>query len=474
MRSFRLMFASLLILAIVVSCKKSANLSGDNGATPPTNPANSIAVTAIALSTDSIILNHGSAQRLSVAFTPLNATNKKLSWTSSNPSVATVDTTGLITAIGSGDVVISCRSVDNAALAVTAVVLVLGNLDIYIVGEGSYVGAPTSGAAYWVNGIPTLVTDPGPAAINPVLTGITVSGNDIYILGSTHNIGGYAIPTYWKNNNIVQFEAPGPFDDTLRFETAIAVTGNKVHVVGYNFFYPSPSSNNRYYAFHYIDDGGSITVERHPFPSVSSQAFGMAISGNDVYIAGSTNDGLNTAKYWKNNWTLATSLTDGISYAIGQALTVAGNDILVAGREGCDIASCISTIKLWRNNMTNPTVVSDGLFSAEASCMAASGNDIYVAGFQYNAVGTAIGKLWKISGSTVTAVTLSDGQHRTRITGISVKNNDVFVCGYEVRPDNTTRGKYWRLYGSLLIETVPLTWNGFVDASTSAGGIFVK
>ena len=59
------------------------------------------------------ILYTGMKQKLNVSITPSNATNQKLSWTSSNPAVATVDQSGNVTAIAKGETLIKSSSVDG-------------------------------------------------------------------------------------------------------------------------------------------------------------------------------------------------------------------------------------------------------------------------------------------------------------------------------------------------------------------------
>ena len=61
-----------------------------------------VAVTGIMLNTNSITLAVGGVYKLSAAVIPENATNKTITWTSSNPAVATVDATGNVKAVANG------------------------------------------------------------------------------------------------------------------------------------------------------------------------------------------------------------------------------------------------------------------------------------------------------------------------------------------------------------------------------------
>ncbi len=61
----------------------------------------------------------GKTYTLPVSITPTDATNKSLNWSSSNISVATVSSTGLITAVGTGSTIITATTKDGSQLSVT-------------------------------------------------------------------------------------------------------------------------------------------------------------------------------------------------------------------------------------------------------------------------------------------------------------------------------------------------------------------
>lgn len=60
----------------------------------------------------------GETAQLAVVMLPTNVRNKGVTWTSSNIAVATVSNTGLVTAVGSGNAVITGRAVGNTAVFV--------------------------------------------------------------------------------------------------------------------------------------------------------------------------------------------------------------------------------------------------------------------------------------------------------------------------------------------------------------------
>ena len=62
---------------------------------------------------DTVFINVESMEGLSVIFTPRNASNKKLEWTSDNPNIASVDAHGTVTGVAEGKTVIRAKSEDG-------------------------------------------------------------------------------------------------------------------------------------------------------------------------------------------------------------------------------------------------------------------------------------------------------------------------------------------------------------------------
>ena len=71
------------------------------------------AVNSISDSQNEITLSINDTKRLSPTISPKTATNKKIAWTSSNEKVATISSTGLVTAIDAGTCTITCTASDN-------------------------------------------------------------------------------------------------------------------------------------------------------------------------------------------------------------------------------------------------------------------------------------------------------------------------------------------------------------------------
>ncbi|MCK8622292.1 CotH kinase family protein [Prevotella sp. E13-27] len=95
-----------------------------------------VAVTQLTLNTSKTTLTVGETTQITATIRPTNAKNKVLNWTSSNPQVATVDQTGLVTACGAGKATISATTTDGSnitkSITITAVssTIAVGDLAI--------------------------------------------------------------------------------------------------------------------------------------------------------------------------------------------------------------------------------------------------------------------------------------------------------------------------------------------------------
>jgi uncharacterized protein YjdB len=135
-------------------------------------PAN-VPVTGVSLNVGNPSLEVGQTFQLTEAITPSNATNKAVSWSSSNGSIASVSTSGLVTANAAGTATITVTTADGnrtAACTVTVTTTLIGG---------------TTGPLTW-----TFDTNTGK---------LTISGN-----GAMPDYGsnGYDAPWYSYRNNI--------------------------------------------------------------------------------------------------------------------------------------------------------------------------------------------------------------------------------------------------------------------------------
>ena len=84
-----------------------------------------VPATSISLSqTAATLTSQGETLQLTATVLPENATNKSVTWTSSNTSVATVSNTGLVTAVSSGTATITATTTDGSNKSATCTIIV--------------------------------------------------------------------------------------------------------------------------------------------------------------------------------------------------------------------------------------------------------------------------------------------------------------------------------------------------------------
>ena len=101
--------------------KKPNNNKNNNNNNNNNKKDDTIEVSSIKLSKSSLSLKVGENLTLTVTINPSNATDKKVTWSSSNKSVATVDSNGKVVAVGPGTAVITAK-VGNKTVTCTVTV----------------------------------------------------------------------------------------------------------------------------------------------------------------------------------------------------------------------------------------------------------------------------------------------------------------------------------------------------------------
>jgi hypothetical protein len=116
----------------------------------------------------------------------------------------------------------------------------------------------------------------------------------------------------------------------------------------------------------YWKNGNAVLLSQLP-----STANSIAVSGNDVYVAGSVEGSQHgIAVYWKNGTQI--DLTDGSSEASANSIFVQGTDVYVTGNV---LGSNSSAATYWKNGV--PVVLDP---NAYVQNIVVSGTDVYVAG----------------------------------------------------------------------------------------------
>ena len=84
-------------------------------------PGGDVSVTGVTLNKTTLKLSKGTSETLTATVAPTNATNKKVTWTSSDPAVATVDASGKVTGVAKGTATITVTTENGGHTATCAV-----------------------------------------------------------------------------------------------------------------------------------------------------------------------------------------------------------------------------------------------------------------------------------------------------------------------------------------------------------------
>ncbi len=237
-------------------------------------------VTGVSITPESVVIPVGDTETLTATISPTNATDKSVTWESLDPAVATVDSDGVVTAVGNGSTIIRVTTVDGDFTADCAVtvdiyiwarsiasssstypedmeldgagnVLVTGYFNSDIVFEGgpsfnstgsndAYVAKHDSdGNLIWAKAFSGSSSDLGKAIAVDSAGNVTVAG---YTNSSPMIIDGVSLSSYGSTDIfIAQFNASGQLNWAKRFGSAnsdipydVAVDGaGNIYMVGY-------------------------------------------------------------------------------------------------------------------------------------------------------------------------------------------------------------------------------------------------
>lgn len=198
---------------------------------------------------------------------------------------------------------------------------------VYVV--GSQRQGLNSVAVLWTNGVPTILTD---GTKNGSAAGIVVSGSDVYVVGGEIGFdavgNAVSIAEYWKNGVRIMLPPMTPGDELQA--SSIAISGSDVYVAGSESFttQTGPSSYYSGQAATYWKNGVPVTL---PGSSILAGAYSVFISGNDVYLSGAScvlyAPNCEQPVYWKNGQLVQLPAE---SPAAAYSIFVAGNDIFLS------------------------------------------------------------------------------------------------------------------------------------------------
>ena len=165
-----------------------------------------ISVTGVSLNTTARTLNVNESFQLTATVAPSNATNKNISWSSNNTSVATVSASGLVTARAAGTAIIRVTTADGSKTATCTVTV-----------TSPYLASGTAGPLTWILSHEGMLTFSGNGAM-PDYTdiqkapwqGYVSSIKSIEMAGGITKIGNYAFASC---SNITSINIPSTVSD---------------------------------------------------------------------------------------------------------------------------------------------------------------------------------------------------------------------------------------------------------------------
>lgn len=330
---------------------------------------------------------------------------KNIIWSSSDPSVATVNNKGVVKGVAPGNTVITAKS-DNK----TADCKVVVDPDIYMTGLYN--------VYLWKNGKEIL---PEKETKDISTTSVFVAGDDVYVAGKSNGVA-----TLWKNGK--ELALNGANLGSLAY--SVYVSGNDVYVAG-------TLNDNGYNSKAALwKNGMPVTLENLNEKTMAKSVF---VSGNDVYVAGTSLD-RNTYKtkatLWKNG--KAVFLTDGSVAAEVSALFVSGDDVYIAGY--LDVVGLWGQeAVLWKNKQASILGLSGEKESVKtSSVVVSSNNDVYVTGSTF---ANREGYLWK-NGKQEKKITYQ-GSNITTVLG-AVWKDDFYLVAFLYNFSDESSLKVWR------------------------------
>ena len=98
-----------------------------------------VPVQSVSVNPTSVSIATGATQTIVATVLPSNASNKNVTWTSSNTAVATVSASGVVTGVAAGNAIITATTVEGSFTATTAItVTAQKTITIYVVKRGDF------------------------------------------------------------------------------------------------------------------------------------------------------------------------------------------------------------------------------------------------------------------------------------------------------------------------------------------------
>lgn len=325
MKHTKLLLSALAAFAaLTISCTPDDKPGDDKGG------SSKVEVTGVALSKTELTIENGESETLTATVSPSNATDKTVTWTSNNATVAEVSADGVVSAKSEGEAVITATCGTKTATCKVTVV----KPTLVFTGDASYITWTTSTLSFKVRldkagsfttydaGITMSKTDGELAPGSTEFADLVIEKDKE---GNPDTSGEYIVSAYaLEANSTYYYRAWAKFDDqivygekksfntaTLTIETDKMVDlGLSVKWAGYNVGATKPEefgdyfawgmtkpSSNGYYTWAEYDLGGSAVLYKY----ISDEKYGTP-DGRTTLMA--CDDAANVN--WGENWRMPT------------------------------------------------------------------------------------------------------------------------------------------------------------------------
>jgi len=185
--------------------------------------------------------------------------------------------------------------------------LMVSGTDLYTYGYGE------SNATFYKNN--QLVTFQLPANTNVVITGMCISGKDVYACGILTNTNS-SVPAYWKNGQLTMLTSD---TDTNTNPTGIAVQGENIYISGSQTTIGT-NANGLPTKEAILWKNGLMTKLAAP-SGYNSYTNGVVVSGNDVYVSGRAGSDSDCTVYWRNGTPVNFKIPAGYAF-VNKGITI--------------------------------------------------------------------------------------------------------------------------------------------------------
>lgn len=305
-------------------------------------------------------------------------------------------------------------------------------------------------AGYWKDGVATKLSSRG------YIYDLAISGQDVYAVGFDSGDPSNIIPRYWKNGQPVELEGL-----TIQNKlTGIVVSGQDVYICGIQYL-PYPA-----YKIAKYWKNGKLIFSSKIYDYVNAKVNDIAVDGNDVYMVGSEYP---KAMLWKNGTSI--SLSDGTRLAEATRLRIIGSTVHIIGGVFLDpVFTNPNSIVYWKDGTI--TNIKGGL-SGVATDFAISGSNIFVTGYESTLQGQktskTIAKYWRNGIENP----LSDGSVSRYGSSIEVTDDAIYVLTNQFGQSNIDSNIYYPYSSVLLKNGTPMTPDYGPGVTGSIFGILV-